>query len=249
MKMKMKTTPIEESAMSTLTVPTTKPACIVLEENVEIPMHIQSLADFRHWAHSDEFPERGRIDFLGHRIEVDMSPEDLFSHGSAKMEIGTVLYLHVQDHDLGFVFSDSTRISSPLAELSAEPDIVFLSHKTLESEKARLVPKATGAPGRFVEIEGAVDLVVEILSDSSVTKDTRRLPPAYFAAGVCELWLVDARGDEPQFQIHHRGQTGFGPVAPDEEGFQTSGVFEHRYRLERQTTSRGHWRFDLKIAK
>lgn len=234
--------------MSTETIPTTTTAFIVLAEDVAIPMQIRCLADFRKWALSADFPQHGRIDFLGNRIEVDMSPEDLFCHGSAKMEIGTVLYLFVQDRDLGFVFSDSTRISSPLAELSAEPDIVFLSHETLESEKARLVPKATGEPGRFVEIEGAVDLVVEIISDSSVTKDTRRLPPAYFEAGINELWLVDARRDEPSFQIHHRGKTEFQPVTQDEEGFQLSEVFKRRYRLERQTTPRGHWKFDLKDA-
>jgi hypothetical protein len=61
-------------------------------------------------------------------------------------------------------------------------------------------------PGGFIEVEGAADLVVEILSDSSVGKDTRRLPEAYAKAGVGELWLVDARrcgaGDEqPEFRL------------------------------------------------
>ncbi len=37
--------------------------------------------------------------------------------------------------------------------------------------------------GRYVELEGAPDLVVEIVSDSSVAKDTQRLPPRYAAAG------------------------------------------------------------------
>ena len=83
-------------------------SCRMLESGFEIPMQIRTFVDFRQWAFSDEFPEHGRIDFLGNCIEMDMLPEDLFSPGSTKMEIGTVLYLHVQDQDLGFVFSDST---------------------------------------------------------------------------------------------------------------------------------------------
>ena len=50
------------------------------EERVEIPLSIQSLTDFRDWARSDDFPERGRIDFVAGRIEVDMYPEDFVYH-------------------------------------------------------------------------------------------------------------------------------------------------------------------------
>ena len=196
-------------------------------------MHIRTLADFREWAHSDDFPECGRIDFLAGCIEVDMSPEDFFAHGTPKSQIARVLGNWIEEHDLGHIVIDSTRISSPLAELSAEPDIVFLSYETLEQDQARLVSKSGGEEDRFVEVEGAVDLVIEIVSDSSVAKDTRRLPRAYFEAGVKEFWLVDARGDELQFQIHHRGETEFQAVDPDEEGFQLSAVLQHRCRLER----------------
>ena len=35
--------------------------------------------------------------------------------------------------------------------------------------------------------------MAEIVGDASVGKDRRRLPPAYFAAGVMEFWLSDAR--------------------------------------------------------
>jgi len=46
-------------------------------------------------------------------------------------------------------------------------------------------------------------MVVELVGDASVGKDRRRLPPAYFAAGVTEFWLIDARGPELEFVIHH----------------------------------------------
>jgi hypothetical protein len=48
---------------------------VLLEHEIEIPT-IRNLAEFRQWALSDDFPDRGRIDYIAGRIEVDMSPED-----------------------------------------------------------------------------------------------------------------------------------------------------------------------------
>lgn len=227
---------------------TTTASCVLLDYNIAIPMHIRTLADFRQWVHSDDFPDFGRIDFLGNRIEVDMSPEYFFLHGKPKSQMARVLGNWIEEHDLGHIAIDSTRISSPQAELSAEPDIVFLSYETLEQNRARLVPKSTGEADRFVEVEGAVDLVVEIVSDSSVGKDTRRLPSAYFDAGVREFWLVDARRDALEFQIHHRGENEFQPAVVDADGFQLSVMFQHRFRLERQPHPRARWKYVLHDA-
>jgi Uma2 family endonuclease len=219
---------------------------VVFEERVEVPLTVRSLADFRRWATSDEFPETGRIDFLEGRIEVDMAPEEFFCHGGVKTEIARVLSHRVKRLKIGFLRIDRTRVSSPAAELSAEPDIVFISAQTLASGRAKLVPKADRKRGRYIEVEGAPDLVVEIVSDSSVTKDTRRLPKAYFDAGVREFWLVDARGDELIFVIHRPGQEGFQPVARDADGFQPSAVFGCRFRLDSARDADGNWEFDLR---
>ena len=235
--------------MATETISETKIGCIVLDEELQIPLGIQNLADFRAWAYSDEFPEKGRIDFIGHRIEVTMSPEELASHGSPKVEILRVFANLNKGQKLGEVYVDRARISSPTAELSAEPDIVFVLRDTLKSGRARKIPKASQEHGRFIEIEGAVDLVVEVISDSSVTKDRSRLPPAYFEAGVQEFWLVDARRDDLFFQIHHRGETAFQPVPLDEEGFQRSNVLDRRYRLEREPDDVSDWIYDLLEAE
>jgi Uma2 family endonuclease len=209
---------------------------VVFEEQVEIPLDLRSLAEFRRWALSDCFPEQGRIDYLAGRIEVDMSPEDFFCHGTLKVELVRVLSQRVKDAGSGHLVSDRTRVSSPEADLSAEPDIVF----------ARLVAATTGQPGRYVELEGAPDLVVEIVSDRSEAKDTRRLPEAYSRAGVREFWLADARGEEIVFLIHQRGEASFEPVERDSEGFQPSAVLGCRFRLDGRRDARGHWTFDLR---
>jgi Uma2 family endonuclease len=219
---------------------------LVLEEQVEIPMDLRSLADFRRWAISDAFPERGRIDYIAGRIEVDMSPEDFFCHGTLKTEIVGVLYRRVKGANLGHLVSDRTRISSIEGDVSVEPDIVLVSHERLATGRARLVAKASNKPGRYVEVEGSPDLIVEIVSDSSVTKDTRRLPEAYFKAGVREFWLADARREPLVFRIHARGDSAFEAVEPDAEGFQRSAVFGCGFRLEGRRDAQGDWAFDLR---
>jgi Uma2 family endonuclease len=218
---------------------------VIFEERVEIPLTIRSLAEFRRWAQSSGFPQTGRIDYLSGKIEVDMSPEDFFCHGTLKSEISGVLYQRVKQGGLGYLLIDSTRVSCPEADLSVEPDIVFVSSDTLDSGRARLVPGATHEPGRYVELEGPPDLVVEIVSDSSVAKDTRRLPAAYFQAGVPEFWLADARNEPVLFRIHRPGQAGYEPVEPDSDGFQPSAVFACSFRLDSRRDAKGHWAFDL----
>jgi Uma2 family endonuclease len=219
---------------------------IRIEEQLEIPLNISTLADFRRWVTSESIPERGRIDFLAGCIEVDMSPEDLFCHGTLKGDIFATLHHRVRRDRLGHLFTDSSRVSCPAADLSVEPDIVFLSHQALATDRVRLVPKTGADSGRFVEMEGPPDLIVEVVSDSSVTKDTRRLPEAYFLAGVTEFWLADARGGELVFRIHHRGASAFEPAPADDEGFQQSQVLGCSYRLYGSRDDQGLWSFDLR---
>jgi len=217
-----------------------------IEEQVEIPLGVRTLADFRRWAASDDFPERGRIDFISGSLEVDMSPEDLFCHGTLKGEIHGVLHQLVKRGRLGHLFVDRARVSCPEADLSAEPDVVFLSTETRASGRVRLVPKSGGEQGRYVEIEGPPDLIVEVVSDASVTKDTVRLPQSYARAGIPEFWLADARGNQVVFRIHRLTESGYEPVTPDDEGFQRSDVFGCGFRLDAERDEEREWEFDLR---
>lgn len=217
---------------------------VVLEEQTEIPF-VGSLAEFREWALSERFPQRGRIDFIGGRIEVDMSPEDIFCHGTLKTEVIAVLGQLVKQGGRGYLLSDSARVSSPVADLSVEPDVVFLSEESLNSGRVRLVPKVSGQPDRYVEVEGPPDLIVEIVSDSSVIKDTKRLPLNYARAGVAEFWLIDARLQQLAFTIHRWMPEGYQPVDADRDGFQHSAVFSTSFLLVRRRNVHGRWTFDL----
>jgi Uma2 family endonuclease len=222
---------------------------VIFEEQVEIPLNIASLNDFRQWAMSDGFPECGRIDFVSGRIEIDMSPEDFFSHGTLKGKLYAGLLVRVDNNELGYLVVDRTRVSCPDVELSVEPDIVFISHESLDSGRVRLVPKAGAGADRYSEVEGAPDLIVEIVSDSSATKDTVRLPKAYFRAGVREFWLIDARSESTVFQIYTPGQSEFEPVTVGEDGFQRSSVLGCGFRLQRRRDVRGRPAYDLHVAE
>jgi Uma2 family endonuclease len=219
-------------------------SCVIFEERIEIP-YFRSLAEFRAWATSDECPEEGRIDFIAGCIEVDMSPEDIFSHGTLKSEIVCVLASLAKTRARGLLLTDSTRVSCPEADLSVEPDVVFISEESLDSGRVRLVPKATREPDRYVEVEGPPEVIVEIVSDSSETKDTQRLPAAYYRAGVPEFWLIDARGESLFFRIHRPGASAYEPAPRDAEGFQQSAVFATWFELTRRRNDRGRWVFEL----
>lgn len=219
---------------------------IRFEEQIEIPLNLQSLADFRAWAFSETFPEQGRIDYLSGCIEVDMSPEDLHTHGKLKTELVGVLWRRIKGDQLGELYTDSTRVSCPSVDLSVEPDIVFVSEDALDSGRVRLVRKPSGTADRYIELEGPPELIVEIVSDASVRKDTERLPTAYYAAGVAEYWLVDARGQQLLFRIYRRGSAHYEPAPVDPDGYQLSAVLGRRYRLDRSRNERGRVVFDLR---
>jgi Uma2 family endonuclease len=220
-------------------------ATVVFEDQFEIPDGVTTLSAFRRWALSPEFPERGRIDFIDGRIEIDMSPEDFFTHGTLKAELCSWLVSLVKERDLGYVVTDRTRVSSPEANLSAEPDIVFISHDSLDSGQVQLVPKASGEPGRYVEVEGGPDLVIEIVSDSSKAKDIQRLPTAYYNAGVGEYWLIDARKDQLEFVMYRQGDNDFEQAVADSDGLFQSRVLSCEFKLDRERDRRGHWKYDV----
>jgi Uma2 family endonuclease len=220
---------------------------LIFEDELCIPA-ISSLDDFRHWMRSDEFPERGRIDYVAGRMEIDMSPENLFFHGKLKGRICATLVELVEGLEIGHVFVDSTRITCVGADVSAEPDVVVLTDEAIDTGRVKLIPAASGGEDSYIEIEGPPDLIVEIVSDSSVNKDTKRLPVAYFAGGVPEFWLVDARRERLSFQIHDRGETTFHAIAADADGFQRSPLLNKRFRLERRKNSRGRPAYILHVA-
>jgi Uma2 family endonuclease len=249
-----------------------QPATVFLEEDLCIPAAVHVFEEFRRWSHSEQFPERGRIDFLQGDVEVDMSPEDLDTHAIVKVAISVRLAALVTTPRRGWIYVDSTRLSSPAAGLSAEPDIVVVLRDSFNSGRVRKLPAATpsaAGPASYVELEGAPDLIVEVVSKHSVKKDRERLPAVYARAGVGELWLADARGERPILEIltlaggqFVRESASVAPGAPDapelaedaagrvEAGpWAFSPLLGHRFRLCRQVTRSAEIFYELEAAQ
>jgi Uma2 family endonuclease len=212
---------------------------VCIADSVEVPLNVRTLRAFRRWAFSPDFPQSGRIDYIGGRIAVDMSPERAFTHGSPKVELIRVLGNYLNQQDVGLLFSDRMRVTSLEADLSAEPDLVFVSYTALQEGRVAFDEPTKRAPRDFLELRGAPDLVVEILSPGSIRKDTRDLPPRYFTAGVREFWLVDALRTPFRFQVFGRGPTRFMARRRDQLGFQPSAVLGVKVLMEQRTTARG----------
>ena len=222
-----------------------------VEGGLRIPAGVHKLEAFRRWSHSRQFPRQGRIDYLQGDIEVDMSPEDLDTHGTVKVAIASRLHALVAEQGRGYVYVDRARVVSPAAGLSVEPDVVVVLWESLDAGRIRKVPSTPPRPGRYVELEGAPDLVVEVVSNSSVGKDRKRLPALYARAGVLELWLVDARGETPAFEVWSLKPGGYDQVVadgPPPDGWTSSSVLGYRFRLQRLMVRDGHFVYNLESA-
>jgi Uma2 family endonuclease len=165
-----------------------------------------------------------------------------------KTAIASELHQLIAKAGRGSVFVDRTRVVSPAAGLSVEPDVVVVLWESLRQGRIREVPSAKGEEGRFIELEGAPDLVVEIVSDSSAGKDLKRLPRLYAAAGVPELWLVDARGPKLRFELLTLGPRGYERQSQLGAGWLRSPLLQRTVRLTRKLNELSRWQYELETA-
>jgi Uma2 family endonuclease len=211
---------------------------------VDVPETAYTLDGFRAWVYSPDFPERGQITFFKKQVLVDMSPERVESHNKVKTEINGVIGPLVKQMDIGCFYCDRLWFTNDEADISTEPDATFASWETLEAGRFRVIPMRESQEDGL-EMRGTPDWVVEVISTSSVDKDSGLLLRGYYQAGVSEYWLIDARGDNLSFAVFHRGKDGFMAVEP-QDGWQTSKVFQRQFRLDRKRDRIGGWQYTLR---
>jgi Uma2 family endonuclease len=210
---------------------------------VSIPEWVQDLDSFRRWARSEEFPETGRICYLKGEVWVDMSKEQFYSHNQVKNEYNVVLGSLARASRLGRWVPDGMLLSNHEAGLSCQPDGAFLSYARLRAGRVRL---REGADEGFVELEGSPDMVLEVISTSSVYEDTVTLRELYWKAGIIEYWLVDARGEQLVFEIFRQTSRGYVPTRK-QGGWLKSTVFGKSFRLQRETDELGNPEYSLQV--
>jgi len=143
------------------------------------------------------FPEDGQR----HEIvdgEHYVMPAPTFGHQGISVNLSAPLALFVREHRLGFVrYAPLDVLLSPYDVV--QPDLLFISN-----QRAGIVKGGN--------VQGAPDLVVEILSDSSRQRDEFLKRHLYEQFGVIEYWLVDP--DRKTVRVFNRSGERF--LAPRE---------------------------------
>jgi Uma2 family endonuclease len=210
-------------------------------DEVAVPSWVSDLESFRRWSDDDDFPEKGRISYLRGEVWVDMSKEQLFTHNDLKSEITAVLKTLVKTEHSGRYFGDGAFVSNEEADISNQPDGMYVSFQSIQEGSVRIID---GRHEGFVELEGAPDMVLEVVSNSSVKKDKQVLREAYAVAGIREYWLVDARKGALSFDLL-RLSRGRYVAARKQAGWTRSSVFERWFRLREAQGPDGYPEFSL----
>lgn len=218
---------------------------VINESNrvVSIPTWVVDLESFRRWADADDFPEDGRAWYLQGEVWIDMSKEQIFSHLAVKREFFFVLTGLVKAEDLGLFLPDGLLLSNVAADISGNPDATFASTASIQANQVQLIE---GWDGGFVEMEGTPDMVLEVVSASTVHKDTVVLRQAYWQAGILEYWLVDARQEPVRFDIFRRTAKRY-VATRKRDGWLKSSVFGKSFRLTLRTNPLGHPEYTLAV--
>ena len=120
-------------------------------------------------------PEDERWELLDGELIMAAAPN--MKHQSVQSNTDWHVQRFVRDRDLGRVFNAPTDVVLSEHDV-VQPDLVFVS-----SEREHIITDAN--------IQGAPDLVVEILSPSTASRDWRDKLDLYARHGVAEYWLMD----------------------------------------------------------
>ncbi len=217
----------------------------ILDESrvITVPDWVTDIESFRRWTERPDCPHEYRLGWLKGRVWIDVSKEQIFTHLAVKAEYYLRLLQLVKEGRLGLFLPGGLLLSNFAADVSGNPDGTFLSEETLRSGRVRLLE---GAKGGYTEVQGSPDMVLEVVSASSVEKDYRLLRQAYWEAGVREYWLVDARKDPPRFDILRHTPRGY-VAGRKPGGWVKSAVFGKSFQLTRRRNDLGHPEFTLLV--
>ena len=136
-------------------------------------------------------PEDKRYELLDGELVMAPAPGEL--HQSVSIWLGSKLFQFVAENRLGKVYSAPFDVV--LSDFDVvQPDLVFVSN-----ERTGIITDAN--------LQGAPDLVVEILSPSTAERDKTFKYALYAEHGVGEYWMVDT--DAKTITVLLLGERGF----------------------------------------
>lgn len=164
----------------------------------ESPRPRMSYEEFLAWADEDVHAE-----WVNGEVITFMPPNTL--HQSLVQFLSALLALFVQFFRLGKVIHAPFEMKAAPDGPAREPDILFIASEHLERLTAE-------------RLQGPADLVIEIVSDESVTRDRVDKLYEYEEAGVREYWIIDPRPRRHRAEFYVRDERGqFQPALPDRE--------------------------------
>jgi Uma2 family endonuclease len=157
--------------------------------------------EFLAWADEDTHAEweDGEVVF--------MSPTSR-RHQQLARWLTMILDQYIQFHQLGELVQALFILRLQATEQAREPDLLFI--KTAHLDRLH-----------ETYVEGPVDLVVEIVSPESISRDRGRKFVEYKAEGISEYWLLDPIRKQAEF--YRLGEDGrYRVTSPDAEGIYRS---------------------------
>jgi Uma2 family endonuclease len=135
--------------------------------------------EFAHWVEHVRWDDLARYELLNGRIV--MNPPTGWPQGESELGVASVLRTFVRSQQLGRVFAPNQGFELPSGD-TVGPDASFVSRE-------RWAAGAPYEPNRFLPL--VPDLVVEVLSVSTRSRDRGEKKAIYERNGVREYWLID----------------------------------------------------------
>lgn len=145
------------------------------------------------WRDAQTMPEDGnRYEVIGGELLV--SPPPKLTHQWVVTRLLAALEDLLVKPGLGYVFPAPVGVEFPDTDEGVQPDLVFV-----RAERLNIL--------REDAIQGAPDLVIEILSPSTARRDRTVKLEFYRRRGIAEYWIVDLEAKQVELWHLARGAT------------------------------------------
>lgn len=185
----------------------TRPTTSDFEDEVTVDTIPMSYEEFLTWSEGDDGRRRG--EWVDGEVIPFMPTAD--RHDRIIMFLGHVIAIYLDLRGPGRVFGQEFELRSRPGA-AREPDMFVVLKRHLDRlGEMRLV--------------GAADVVVEVISRDSVTRDRRVKHAEYEATGIPEYWLIDPREGRERIDLFRLGEDGrYRPVEASADGRVRSSV-------------------------
>jgi Uma2 family endonuclease len=154
--------------------------------------------EFLDWADEDT-----RAEWVNGEVEIDMSPVS-DEHQTVGAFLILLLGTFIHTRSLGVFRYESFQMRTAPDLPGRQPDILFVANDHLDRLKE-------------LYLDGPADLVVEIVSPTSVARDRGEKFDEYERGGVREYWIIDPQRKRAEFHILDAGGV-YRAAAVDGEG-------------------------------